>query len=132
MSGRTREPEFLTVNPSGQVPAVVLEDGRPLSQSNAILVHFAEDTDLVPADHYERSPDTTPNNTLATRLPSARKSADNESDGFTLMTTLMSAGNDASHHLSGFRAGSSSSRGMRGDAGATLDPSPGSPRPCSR
>lgn len=55
MSGRTREPEFLAVNPSGQVPAVVLDDGRPLSQSNAILVHFAEGTDLIPEDHYERS-----------------------------------------------------------------------------
>ena len=37
MSGVTRSTGFLAVNPCGQVPAVVLEDGRALSQSNAII-----------------------------------------------------------------------------------------------
>ncbi|HYG27644.1 MAG TPA: glutathione S-transferase N-terminal domain-containing protein, partial [Caulobacteraceae bacterium] len=41
MTGATRTPEFLAVNPAGQVPAVVLPDGRPLAQSNAIMVHLA-------------------------------------------------------------------------------------------
>ena len=30
------------MNPAGQVPTVVLEDGRPLAQSNAIILHLAE------------------------------------------------------------------------------------------
>jgi glutathione S-transferase len=55
MSGATRTAAFLAVNPAGQTPTVVLEDGRPLAQSNAILVHFAEGTDLIPADAYDRA-----------------------------------------------------------------------------
>jgi len=54
-SGLTRQPEFLAMNPSGQVPAAVLGDGRALSQSGAIMLHFAEGSDLVPADAYERA-----------------------------------------------------------------------------
>jgi glutathione S-transferase len=38
---QTRTPEFLAMNPAGQVPLVVLEDGRPLAQSNAIILHLA-------------------------------------------------------------------------------------------
>ncbi len=55
MSGATRTPEFLAINPAGQVPTVVLEDGRPLAQSNAIILHLAEGSDLVPADAYARA-----------------------------------------------------------------------------
>ena len=55
MAGESRTPEFLTINPAGQVPTVVLEDGRPLAQSNAILLHLAEGTDLIPADAYQRA-----------------------------------------------------------------------------
>ena len=55
MTGATRTPGFLALNPAGQVPAVVLPDGRPLAQSNAIMVHLAEDSDLVPADPYDRA-----------------------------------------------------------------------------
>ena len=55
MSGATRTPEFLRMNPAGQVPAVVLEDGRPLAQSNAIMLFLAEDSDLIPPDRYERA-----------------------------------------------------------------------------
>jgi len=54
-SGLTRKAEFLAVNPSGQVPAVVFDDGRTLSQSGAIMLHFAAGTDLIPADAFERS-----------------------------------------------------------------------------
>lgn len=54
-TGVTRTPDFLALNPSGQVPLVVLEDGRPLAQSNAILLHFAEGTPLVPSDAYDRA-----------------------------------------------------------------------------
>jgi glutathione S-transferase len=43
------------MNPAGQVPAVILDDGRPLAQSNAIILHFAEGSVLIPADPYERA-----------------------------------------------------------------------------
>ena len=54
-SGATRTPEFLALNPAGQVPLVVLADGRPLAQSNAIILHLAEGSDLIPVDAYERA-----------------------------------------------------------------------------
>jgi glutathione S-transferase len=53
--GSTRRPEFLSINPSGQVPVVVFDDGRTLSQSNAIMLHFAESSDLIPRDSYDRA-----------------------------------------------------------------------------
>src|ERR1700761_8677497 len=51
----TRTPEFLAMNPAGQVPFVVLEDGRPLAQSNAIILHLAEGSALIPKDAYARA-----------------------------------------------------------------------------
>lgn len=53
--GSTRTPEFLKINPSGQVPVIVLESGRTLSQSNAIMLHLAEGSRLVPSDAYDRA-----------------------------------------------------------------------------
>lgn len=53
--GETRTPEFLKLNPAGQVPFVLLNDGRMLAQSNAIMVHLAEGSDLIPADAYLRA-----------------------------------------------------------------------------
>lgn len=55
MTGQSRTPDFLALNPAGQVPLAVLEDGRPLAQSNAILLYFAEGSDLIPDDAYERA-----------------------------------------------------------------------------
>jgi glutathione S-transferase len=55
LKAETRTPEFLAMNPAGQVPAVVLDDGRPLAQSNAILLYLAEGSDLIPADAYDRA-----------------------------------------------------------------------------
>jgi len=55
LSGRTRMPEFLAINPAGQVPVVLLGDGRSLAQSNAILLHFAEGSDLIPEDAFVRA-----------------------------------------------------------------------------
>lgn len=51
----TRTPEFLAMNPAGQVPTVKLADGRILAQSNAILLHLAESSALIPADAYDRA-----------------------------------------------------------------------------
>jgi glutathione S-transferase len=53
--GATHTPEFLALNPAAQVPTVVLEDGRPLAQSNAIILHLAEGSALIPADAYARA-----------------------------------------------------------------------------
>ncbi len=53
--GESRTPAFLAMNPAGQVPAVVLDDGRPLSQSNAIILYLAEGSALVPHDAYDRA-----------------------------------------------------------------------------
>ena len=55
LQGQSRTPEFLEMNPAGQVPAVILDDGRPLAQSNAIILHLAEGSALVPADAYGRA-----------------------------------------------------------------------------
>tara|TARA_R110002124_G_scaffold21502_2_gene82430 strand:- start:291 stop:875 length:585 start_codon:yes stop_codon:yes gene_type:complete len=55
LTGATRTPEFLARNPAGQVPALVLADGRVLAQSNAILVYLAEGTDWIPADPFTRA-----------------------------------------------------------------------------
>lgn len=55
VSGVTRSPEFLALNPAGQTPTVVLEDGRVLAQSNAIIGYFGEGTPFIPADPYDRA-----------------------------------------------------------------------------
>ena len=43
------------MNPAGQVPTVILDDGRPLAQSNAIILHLAEGSHLAPKDAYDRA-----------------------------------------------------------------------------
>jgi len=55
MSGGSRTDAFLALNPFGQVPTLVLEDGRTLAQSNAIILHLAEGTPWIPADAWERA-----------------------------------------------------------------------------
>ena len=55
MQGQSRTQAFLRMNPAGQVPVVILNDGRRLAQSNAIILHLAEGSDLIPADAYERA-----------------------------------------------------------------------------
>ena len=55
LASASRTPTFLAMNPAGQVPAVILDDGRPLAQSNAIILHLAEGSDLIPVDAYDRA-----------------------------------------------------------------------------
>jgi len=55
LKAETRTPSFLALNPAGQVPTVVLPDGRSLAQSNAIILHLAEGSALIPADAYARA-----------------------------------------------------------------------------
>ena len=42
-------------NPALRVPTLVFDDGRALGESGAILFHFGEGTDYVPADAFERA-----------------------------------------------------------------------------
>lgn len=50
LSGRTRSSEFLARNPNGKIPLLELDDGRYLSESNAIISYLAHGSDLLPAD----------------------------------------------------------------------------------
>jgi glutathione S-transferase len=43
------------LNPTLRVPTLVLDDGRPLAESNAILWYFGDGTQYVPSDPYERA-----------------------------------------------------------------------------
>ena len=48
----TRTTPFLKLNSAGQVPAVEFDDGRVLSESNAIIRYLARGSDLIPADAF--------------------------------------------------------------------------------
>src|ERR671932_2682272 len=43
------------LNPALRVPTLVLDDGRPLAESGAILWYFGEGTRFVPSERYERA-----------------------------------------------------------------------------
>ena len=43
------------LNPALRVPTLVLDDGRPLGESNAILWYFGDGTEYVPDHAYERA-----------------------------------------------------------------------------
>jgi len=53
--GEGQRPEYLAINPTGAVPAIRLDDGRVLAESNAILGFLAEDTPYLPSDRFERA-----------------------------------------------------------------------------
>ena len=53
--GRTRTPEFLARNPNGRVPALELDDGDCLAESNAILCYLAEGTPYLPVERLPRA-----------------------------------------------------------------------------
>ena len=52
---RTRSAEFLALNPSGEIPVVILPDGRTLAQSNAIIRYLARGSALLPDDAYTQA-----------------------------------------------------------------------------
>ena len=53
---RSNRAELLgDLNPGLRVPTLVLDDGRPIAESNAILWYFGDGTQLVPDDPYERA-----------------------------------------------------------------------------
>ncbi len=43
------------LNPALRVPTLVLDDGRSLGESNAIIAYFAEGTPYVPEDRFDRA-----------------------------------------------------------------------------
>jgi glutathione S-transferase len=56
VADRSNRPELLGgLNPALRVPTLVLDDGRPLAESGAILWYFGDGTRFVPTDPYERA-----------------------------------------------------------------------------
>jgi glutathione S-transferase len=56
VSDRSNRPAILGgLNPALRVPTIVLDDGRSLAESNAILWYFGDGTPYVPNDRYERA-----------------------------------------------------------------------------
>ena len=55
LTGETRTPAYLAMNPAGQVPLVRFADATILAQSNAIILHFAEGSPLIPTDAHQRA-----------------------------------------------------------------------------
>jgi glutathione S-transferase len=53
---RSNRAELLTgLNPALRVPTLVLDDGRSLAESNAILWHFARETAYLPEDPFDQT-----------------------------------------------------------------------------
>jgi glutathione S-transferase len=53
---RSNRPQLLgDLNPALRVPTLVLDDGRALGESGAILWYFGEGSRFVPADRYQRA-----------------------------------------------------------------------------
>jgi glutathione S-transferase len=53
---RSNRPELLGgLNPALRVPTLILDDGRPLAESGAILLYLGEGSRFVPDDLYERA-----------------------------------------------------------------------------
>jgi glutathione S-transferase len=53
---RSNRPDLIgDLNPALRVPTLVLDDGRPLAESNAITWYFADGTRYLPQERYERA-----------------------------------------------------------------------------
>jgi glutathione S-transferase len=56
VADRSNRPDVLGgLNPSLRIPTLVLDDGRSLGESGAILWYFGEGTRFVPEDRYDRA-----------------------------------------------------------------------------
>jgi glutathione S-transferase len=55
LQGETRTAAFLAINPAGQVPVILLDDGRSIAQSNAIILYLAAGSRLIPNDDFARA-----------------------------------------------------------------------------
>lgn len=55
LAEETKTADFLAKNPNGKIPLLELDDGRHLSESNAILNYLAINSDLLPNDAFEKA-----------------------------------------------------------------------------
>jgi glutathione S-transferase len=55
VAGDTQTEAFLKVNPVGKVPTLTLDEGMVLTESNAIMLHFADETQYMPMDNFDKS-----------------------------------------------------------------------------
>lgn len=55
LAGESRTPDFLSINPLGQLPYMVLDGGVGLGESNAIAWYLAEGSDLMPTTSLSRA-----------------------------------------------------------------------------
>ena len=55
LKGETREAKFLKVNPNGKIPALLLNDGQSISESNAIIDYLAEGSALLPTGRLDKA-----------------------------------------------------------------------------
>ncbi|AFV00876.1 glutathione S-transferase family protein [Simiduia agarivorans] len=53
LQGGTKTAEFLALNPNGKIPTLVLDDGRSLWESNAIINYLSAGSPLLPADSFQ-------------------------------------------------------------------------------
>ncbi|HWX65002.1 MAG TPA: glutathione S-transferase family protein [Rhodanobacter sp.] len=53
--GEGKTAEFRRISPTGTVPAIQLDDGRVLAESNAILTYLADGTPYLASDPFERA-----------------------------------------------------------------------------
>ncbi|MDP2505790.1 glutathione S-transferase family protein [Oceanobacter sp. 3_MG-2023] len=52
LAGDTHSQAFLRKNPNGKIPVLELDDGRTLSESNAIINYLAAGSNLLPTDTF--------------------------------------------------------------------------------
>ena len=55
MCGETRTSQFLEKSPNGKIPILELDDGRVISESNAILHYLAQDSKFIPSSTFQFS-----------------------------------------------------------------------------
>jgi glutathione S-transferase len=53
--GEGQHADYLRISPTGTVPALRLDDGRTLAESNAILAYLADGTPYLPTDAFGRA-----------------------------------------------------------------------------
>ncbi|MGX9462107.1 glutathione S-transferase family protein [Shewanella sp. A14] len=55
LDGDTQTTTFLAKSPSGKIPLLELDDGRVLSESNAIMGYLAANSNLIPSDDFTKA-----------------------------------------------------------------------------
>ena len=55
LTGGTKSESFLSKNPNGQIPVLELDDGRFISESNAIMNYLASGSSYLPNDNFDRA-----------------------------------------------------------------------------